>query len=167
MVKCKYITLRNDGEERVAINAVTGQQTELQELYQHMHQRTTAKLWGVLALFLFASNLMEQPVLALIIPILYFAYDIIMQRRRFQIVARHTSQRSADRLFRLHVGVGLFQYGALAALIILTADRSGTTFLLGMCLFVIPFYWLCRRFLMYRSKQIDPTYISETEIQQG
>ena len=149
------------------MNAVTGQQTELKELYQHMHQRTTAKLWAVLALFLFVSNMIQQPILALIIPILYFIYDVVRQHRRFQIVARHTSQRSADRLFRLHVGVGLFQYGALAALIILTADRSGTTFLLGLCLFVIPFYWLCRRFLMYRSKQIDPTYISETEIQQG
>ncbi|MDX1259640.1 hypothetical protein [Exiguobacterium sp. K1] len=142
-------------------------QMELRELYQHMHQRTTAKLWGVLALFLFASKLMEQPVLALIIPILYCIYDVVRQRRRFQIVARHTSQRSADRLFRLHVGVGVFQYGALAVLILLTANRSGTTFLLGLCLFVIPFYWLCRRFLIYRSKQIDPTYISETEIQQG
>jgi len=149
------------------MNTVTSQQIELQELYQHMHHWTTAKLWAVLALFLFVSNMMEQPILALIIPILYFIYDVVRQHRRFQIVARHTSQRSADRLFRLHVGVGLLQYGALAALIILTVDRSGTTFLLGLCLGVIPFYWLCRRFLTYRSKQIDPTYISETEIQQG
>lgn len=149
------------------MNAVTGQQMELKELYQQMHQRTTAKLWAVLALFLFASQLLEQPILALIIPILHFIYDVVRQRRRFQIVARHTSKEAADRLFRLHVGVGLFQYGALAALILLTGNRSGTTFLLGLCLFVIPFYWLCRLFLIYRSKQIDPTYISETEIQQG
>ena len=149
------------------MNAVTGQQTELKELYQQMHQRTTAKLWAVLALFLFFSNMLQQPILALIIPILYFIYDVVRQRRRFQIVARHTSKEVADRLFRLHVGVGLFQYGALAALIILTGDRLDTTFLLGLCLFVIPFYWLCQRFLIYRSKQIDPTYISETEIHQG
>ncbi|WP_026827263.1 hypothetical protein [Exiguobacterium artemiae] len=149
------------------METVTVQQTELKALYQHMHQRTTAKLWGVLALFLFVSNMIERPLFALIIPILYFIYDVVMQRRRFQIVARHTSKKSADRLFRLHVGVGLFQYGALAALIVLTANRSSTVFLLGLCLGVIPFYWLCRRFLTYRSKQIDPTYISETEIQQG
>jgi len=141
------------------MNAVTGQQ---------MHQRTNAKLWAVLALFLFVSSMIEQPILALIIPILYFIYDVVRQRRRFQIVARHTAQESADRLFRLHVGVGLLQYGALATLIVLTANRSSSTvFLLGLCLGVIPFYWLCRRFLTYRSKQIDPTYISETEIQQG
>lgn len=149
------------------MNTVTVQQTELQELYQHMHQRTNAKVWGILALFLFVSNFLEQPLFALIIPTLYFAYDMVMQHRRFQIVARHTSKESADRLFRLHVGVGLFQYGALVALIVLTADRSATAFLLGLCLGVIPFYWLCRRILTYRSKQIDPSYISETEIQQG
>ncbi|MCT4780937.1 MULTISPECIES: hypothetical protein [Exiguobacterium] len=145
----------------------TVQQTELKALYQEMHQRTTAKVWGVLALFLFVSSMIEQPLLALIIPILYFVYDATVQHRRFQVVARYTTEKSASRLFRLHVGVGLFQYGALAVLIVLTANRSSTVFLLGLCLGVIPFYWLCRRFLIYRSKQIDPTYISETDIQQG
>ena len=57
------------------METVPVQQTELKALYQHMHQRTTAKLWGVLALFLFVSNMIERPLLALIIPILYFIYD--------------------------------------------------------------------------------------------
>ena len=149
------------------METVPVQQTELKTLYQEMHQRTTAKVWGVLAFFLFVSSMIEQPLLALIIPIVYFVYDATLQHRRFQVVARYTTERSASRLFRLHVGVDLFQYGALAMLIFLTADRSATTFLLGLFLVVIPFYWLCQRVLTYRSKQIDPTYISETDIQQG
>lgn len=148
------------------METVTVQQTELKALYQEMHQRTT-KVWGVLAFFLFVSSMIEQPLLALIIPIVYFVYDATLQHRRFQVVARYTTERSASRLFSLHVGVDLFQYGALAMLIFLTADRSATTFLLGLFLVVIPFYWLCQRVLTYCSKQIDPTYISETDIQQG
>ncbi len=140
-------------------------QTEaLATLYEEMHQKTKTGMWVMLAAFLALSNTLEKPVYAMIVPLLYFGYDMLLQRKRFALVAEYTSQASARRLYQVHVLIGILQYGALAGLIVWAADRPNTSFLLGLIIIVIPFYWICRKALEFISRKIDPTYITEKEI---
>lgn len=143
-------------------------QTEaLATLYEEMHQKTKTGMWVMLAAFLALSNTLEKPVYAMIVPLLYFGYDMLLQRKRFALVAEYTSQASARRLYQVHVLIGILQYGALAGLIVWAADRPNTSFLLGLIIIVIPFYWICRKALEFISRKIDPTYITEKEIQKA
>lgn len=143
-------------------------QTEaLATLYEEMHQKTKTGMWVMLAAFLALSNTLEKPVYAMIVPLLYFGYDMLLQRKRFALVAEYTSQASARRLYQVHVLIGILQYGALAGLIVWAADRPNTSFLIGLIIIVIPFYWICRKALEFVSRKIDPTYITEKEIQKA
>ncbi|WP_373952356.1 hypothetical protein QNN95_14615 [Exiguobacterium acetylicum] len=136
----------------------------LAALYEEMHQKTKTGMWVMLAAFLALSNTLEKPVYAMIVPLLYFGYDMLLQRKRFVLVAEYTSKDSARRLYQVHVLIGILQYGALAGLIVWAADRPNTSFLLGLIIIVIPFYWICRKTLEFISRKIDPTYITEKEI---
>ncbi|MFP7277725.1 hypothetical protein SFC11_00110 [Exiguobacterium indicum] len=136
----------------------------LAALYKEMHQKTQTGMWVMLAAFLALSNTLEKPVYAMIVPLLYFGYDMLLQRKRFALVAEYTSKDSARRLYQVHVLIGILQYGALAGLIVWAADRPNTSFLLGLIIIVIPFYWICRKTLEFISRKIDPTYITEKEI---
>ncbi len=136
----------------------------LAALYEEMHQKTKTGMWVMLATFLALSNTLEKPVYAMIVPLLYFGYDMLLQRKRFALVAEYTSKDSARRLYQVHVLIGILQYGALAGLIVWAADRPNTSFLLGLIIIVIPFYWICRKTLEFISRKIDPTYITEKEI---
>ena len=136
----------------------------LAALYEEMHQKTKTGMWVMLAAFLALSNTLEKPVYAMIVPLLYFGYDMLLQRKRFVLVAEYTSKDSARRLYQVHVLIGILQYGALACLIVWAADRPNTSFLLGLIIIVIPFYWICRKTLEFISRKIDPTYITEKEI---
>ncbi len=136
----------------------------LAALYEEMHQKTKTGMWVMLAAFLALSNTLEKPVYAMIVPLLYFGYDMLLQRKRFVLVAEYTSKDLARRLYQVHVLIGILQYGALAGLIVWAADRPNTSFLLGLIIIVIPFYWICRKTLEFISRKIDPTYITEKEI---
>lgn len=136
----------------------------LAALYEEMHQKTKTGMWVMLAAFLAFSNTLEKPVYAMIVPLLYFCYDMLLQRKRFALVAEYTSKDSARRLYQVHVLIGILQYGALAGLIVWAADRPNTSFLIGLIIIVIPFYWICRKTLEFISRKIDPTYITEKEI---
>lgn len=143
-------------------------QTEaLATLYEEMHQKTKTGIWVMLAAFLVLSNTLEKPVYAMIVPLLYFGYDMLVQRKRFALVAKYSSEVSARRLYQVHVLIGILQYGALAALIVWAADRPNMSFLIGLIIVVIPFYWICRKTLEFVSRKIDPTYVTEKEIHQA
>ncbi|WP_133208809.1 hypothetical protein [Exiguobacterium indicum] len=136
----------------------------LAALYEEMHQKTQTGMWVMLAAFLALSNTLEKPIYAMIVPLLYFGYDMFVQRKRFALVAEYTSETSARRLYHVHVLIGILQYGALAGLIVWAVDRPNTSFLIGLVIVVIPFYWICRKTLEFVSRKIDPTYITEKEI---
>ncbi|WP_214728441.1 hypothetical protein [Exiguobacterium sp. s168] len=136
----------------------------LAALYEEMHQKTKTGMWVMLAAFLALSNTLEKPVYAIIVPLLYFGYDMLLQRKRFALVAEYTSKDSARRLYQVHVLIGILQYGALAGLIVWAVGRPNTSFLIGLVIIVIPFYWLCRKALEFVSRKIDPTYVTEKEI---
>ncbi|MEK4649177.1 hypothetical protein MKY22_14725 [Exiguobacterium sp. FSL W8-0210] len=133
-------------------------------LYKEMHQKTQTGMWVMLAAFLALSNTLEKPVYAMIVPLLYFGYDMLLQRKRFALVAEYTLETSARRLYQVHVLISILQYGALAGLIVWAVDRPNTSFLIGLVIIVIPFYWLCRKALEFVSRKIDPTYVTEKEI---
>jgi len=69
-------------------------------------------MWVMLAAFLALSNTLEKPVYAMIVPLLYFGYDMLVQRKRFALVAKYSSEASARRLYQVHVLIGILQYGA-------------------------------------------------------
>jgi hypothetical protein len=143
-------------------------QTEaLATLYEEMHQKTKTVIWVMLAAFLALSNTLEKPVYAMIVPLLYFGYDMLVQRKRFALVAKYSSEASARRLYQVHVLIGSLQYGALAALIVWAAERPNMSLLIGLIIVVIPFYWICRKTLEFVSRKIDPTYVTEKEIHQA
>jgi hypothetical protein len=121
----------------------------------------------MLAAFLALSNTLEKPVYAMIVPLLYFGFDMLVQRKRLALVAKYSSEASARRLYQVHVLIGSLQYGALAALIVWAAERPNMSLLIGLIIVVIPFYWICRKTLEFVSRKIDPTYVREKEIHQA